>query len=70
MRENRRTPGGNDVSRAARLRKKNSKKWNDSYRRNLVSDRFPKTASKNIENWRYVMRGVHFHEIANGDTGG
>ena len=63
--------GETTFARAARLRKKISKNQDSTYTINGLSDRFPKTASKNIEKRRRsrLLRDVHFHEIANWDTG-
>ena len=52
---------------AAPLRRRIFKKQKCSFKRNVVSDRFPKTASKNIEKRRRsrLLRDVHISEIAN-----
>ena len=73
--KNRRPPGmgGNDDCVASATQNFFSPKKRDSNgKRNGPSDRFPKTASKNIEKSRRsrLLREVHFHEIANWYKGG
>ena len=68
--QNRRAPGIGETT-FARLRRKKLKKRKDRFRGNGLSDRFTKTASKNIEKRRRsrLLRDVHFHEISIWDPG-